>query len=147
MHVVERVDFLLNVVPVSSVGVEHLRTWGWCLKLGLLGFVVVVVVLVLVIDLMVDVVYGVGEGVEVLLFVFLRHERVVLLLFETHLDRDAAAMQEGLSVQEADGKQGALFVFVVYKGPELGLLQSDGFDFSEEGEDLVESFSGGLSGQ
>lgn len=56
MHVIEGVDFLLDVEAVGRVGVEHLCARRWGLELGLFGLVVVVVVLALVIDLVVDVI-------------------------------------------------------------------------------------------
>lgn len=71
MHVIEGVDFLLDVKAVSRVGVEYLCAWRWGLELGLLGLVVVVVVLALVIDLVVNVIDRVGKGIQVFLLMFL----------------------------------------------------------------------------
>lgn len=71
MHVIEGVDFLLDVESVSRVGVEHLCAWRWGLELGLFGLVVVVVVLALVIDLVVDVIDRVGKGIQVFLLMLL----------------------------------------------------------------------------
>ena len=77
-----------------------------------------------VIDLLVDVVDGINEGVQFLLVSFLGSVDVgvVLLLFETHFDRDATAMKEGLAIQVLDGEEGALLIFVVDEGPKLGFF-------------------------
>lgn len=63
VHIIEGVDFLLDVVAVGCVGVEHLCAWGRCLKLRLFGLVVVVIVLAFVIDLVVNVIDRVSEGI------------------------------------------------------------------------------------
>lgn len=129
MHVIEGVDFLLDVEAVSRVGVEHLCAWRWGLELGLFGLVVVVVVLAFVIDLVVDVIDRVSKGVQVFLLMFLGHVGVVLFLLETDLDRDAASVQVGLAIEEFYRKEGALLVLVINERPKLSLLQSDRLNF------------------
>ncbi len=50
------------------------------------------------VDFVVDVIDGVGEWIEIFLLMFFRHEGVVLLLLETHLDRNTTSVKEGLPV-------------------------------------------------
>lgn len=102
MHVVQCVDFWLDVEAFGCIGVEHFGSWWWWLELALSGFVVVIVMLSFVVHFLVYVVDGVGKRVKVFFFVFFGHVRVIFLFFESHLDRDTTAVEEGLSVEELD---------------------------------------------
>lgn len=75
----------------------------------------------------------------------LRHVGIVFFLLETHLNRDAASVQESLAVEEPYGKEGALLVFVIHERPKLSLLQSNRLNFSEQRENLIQSLPAGLS--
>ena len=99
MHIVESVDFWLDVEAVSSIGVENFGTGRRRIVLALSRFVVVVVMLSLVVNLMVDIVDRVGEGIQVFFLMLLGHVRVVFLLFEPHLNWYTTAMEEGLTVE------------------------------------------------
>jgi len=92
MHIIEGVNFLLDVIAISSVCIEYLGTRRRCFELGLLRFIVVVVVLVLVINFVVDVVDGVCKGIQIFLLMLLSHKRIVFLLFESHLNWNSTAM-------------------------------------------------------
>ena len=92
MHVVERVDFRLNIVAVCSVGVENFCPWWWCIELTLLSFVVVVIVLALVVNLMINVINRVGKGIKVFFLMFLRHIGVVFFLFKSDLYGNTTAV-------------------------------------------------------
>jgi hypothetical protein len=102
VHIIERVNFLLYIVPICSVGVEHLSPRRRSFELRLLSFVVVVVVLIVMVDLMIHVIDGVGERIQILLLMFLRHKRVVLLLLKSHLDWYTTTVKKCLSVQKSD---------------------------------------------
>jgi hypothetical protein len=56
MHIVEGVDFLLNVVSISCVGIEDLCAGRRSLELGLFGFIIVVIMLSLMVDLMINII-------------------------------------------------------------------------------------------
>ena len=89
MHVVEGVDFGLDVVAVRGVAVVNSRTGRRGVELALLGPVIVVVVLAVVVDLMINIVDRIGKRIKFLLFMLLRHVGVVLLLLEAHLNRNS----------------------------------------------------------
>ena len=145
MHVVQRVYFWLDVIPIGCVCVEDFGPGRRRIELALLGLVVVVVVLSLVVDLVVYVIDRVGERIQIFLFVFLGHVRIVLFLLEADLNGNPAAVKEGLPVEILDRKQGTLLVLVVHKGPELRLLQPNRLYLPQQGEDFVEGFPAGLA--
>lgn len=122
LHIIESVDFRLNVEPfLVGVG-ENLGAWRRRFKLTLAGLVIVVIVLVAVKDLVVNVVNRVGKWIQIFLLVFLGHVTVVFFFLETNLNRNSASVKVSLSVEIFNRQQSTFLIFVVNKSPKLSVL-------------------------
>jgi hypothetical protein len=98
VHVIERIDFRLDVVAVCSIGIKNFCARWWWIELTLLGLVVVIIMLTFMVNLVINVVDRIGKRIKVFLFMLFGHIRVVFFLFKSHFNWNTASMKISLSV-------------------------------------------------